>query len=361
MLGVKSIERTSKCSGLSCWFLCAGRLDTRMSNPAVEPDLVTTIIPVFNRPYQLRDAVASVLQQDHRPVEVIIVDDGSTDGETRRVALELAQQNPREVFVEQQANAGPGLAREKGLQRAKGEFIQYLDSDDLLLPGKFSSQVAALRADRAADVAYGITLVREADGRLSDSPNKETGVRHTSMFPRFLIERWWNTSTPLYRMTVCRKAGPWTSLRLEEDWEYDCRIAALGGRVAYVPRPVSEHRIHEGPRLSVGEELNPVRLRMRAEAQTLIWQHALKAGLHESAPTEVAIFSRSLFLLARKCGAAGLRDDSRRLLDLAGESAKAAGGRSRDLDWYRRLTRIFGHRAVGQLSEWIDGLRAKVK
>lgn len=332
-----------------------------MNDRVVDPGLVTTIIPVFNRPQQLRDAVASVLQQDYRPVEVIIVDDGSTDDETVRVAHELAQRFPLEVFVEQQANAGPGLARERGIQRARGEFIQYLDSDDLILPGKFSSQVAALRADSAADVAYGITLVREVDGRLSDSPNKETGVRHASMFPRFLIERWWNTSTPLYRMTVCRKAGPWTGLRLEEDWEYDCRIAALGGRLAYVPAPVSEHRVHEGPRLSVGEELNPVRLKMRAGAQTLIWQHALKAGLPESAPNEVAIFSRSLFLLARKCGAAGLVDESRRLLDLACLSASSASNRSRDLDWYRRLTALFGYRAMGQLSEWIDRIRAWVK
>jgi hypothetical protein len=325
------------------------------------PGLVTTIIPVFNRPHQLKEAVASVLQQDYRPIEVVIVDDGSTDGETWPVASALSADYPDEIVLEQQANAGPGLARERGLQCARGEFIQFLDSDDLLLPSKFSSQVAALQADSAADVAYGITLVRDADGRLSDVPNKETGTHHASMFPRFLIERWWNTSTPLYRSRTCRQAGPWSNLRLEEDWEYDCRIAALGGRLVYVPMPVSEHRVHEGPRLSVGEELDPARLRMRAEAQTLIWQHALKAGLPESAPGEVAIFSRSLFLLARKCGAAGLAEESRRLLNLAADAACATGARSADLDWYRRLTEILGARAVGQMAEWVDRLRDALK
>lgn len=324
-------------------------------------DLVSTIIPVFNRPVQLQEAVASVLNQDHKPIEIIIVDDGSTDTETWLIASSLARANPGEVRAVQQANAGPGKARERGLQVARGEFIQFLDSDDLLLPGKFSSQVAALRADSGADVAYGITLVRHADGQLSDTPNKETGVHHQRMFPRFLNERWWNTSTPLYRVEACRSAGPWTDLRLEEDWEYDCRIAALGGKLAYVPRPVSEHRVHEGPRLSVGEELDPMRLKMRAKAQTLIWQHALKAGLPGSAPTEVALFSRSLFLLARKCGAAGLGDESRQLLDLAVHAASDAGGRTLDMHLYRGLTAVVGFHTAGQVSEWVDRFRSVFK
>lgn len=330
-----------------------------MTGGAPARDLVTTIIPVFNRPLQLQEAVASVIRQDHRPIEIIIVDDGSTDTETWRVVSSLMRAHPGEVLGVQQRNAGPGRARERGLELASGEFIQYLDSDDLLLPGKFSSQVAALRADADADVAYGITLVRQSDGQLAATPNKETGVFHGYMFPRFLNERWWNTSTPLYRVSVCRNAGPWTDLRLEEDWEYDCRIAALGGKLAYVPRPVSEHRVHEGPRLSVGEELDPSRLKMRAQAQTLIWQHALRARLPSSAPTEVAKFSRSLFLLARKCGAAGMGDQSNRLLDMAVEAANSAGGRTVDLHLYRQLAALIGNWRAGQLSEWLDRFRAR--
>lgn len=328
-----------------------------MAELVTQPGLVSTIIPVYNRPQQLGDAVASVVAQDYRPIEILIVDDGSTDGQTEPVARSLEQAWPEIVRVVRQMNAGPGLAREHGRCLARGEFIQYLDSDDVLLPGKFSVQVDALRADPEAAVAYGITYLRDDSGRLHERPHKESGIRHPYMFPRFLNARWWNTSTPLYRAKVCEEAGPWTDLSLEEDWEYDCRIASLGGKLAYVPQPVSEHRGHEGPRLSVGERLDKRRLAMRARAQALIWGHALRAQLPRTAPEEVAVFARSLFLLARHCGSAGLEKESDKLLRLSAEAAVSVGVTMRDLERYRGLSRWLGHRALGRASDWLDWAR----
>ncbi|MGD0948065.1 MAG: glycosyltransferase family A protein, partial [Candidatus Binatia bacterium] len=100
------------------------------------PGLITTIIPVYNRPQLLRQAVASVLAQTYQPIEIVIVDDGSTD-DTPQVAETLREQHPDEVAVLRQPNRGPGPAREAGRRAARGEFVQYLDSDDLLLPDKF--------------------------------------------------------------------------------------------------------------------------------------------------------------------------------------------------------------------------------
>src|SRR5262245_61901471 len=105
--------------------------------------LVSTIIPVHNRPSLLREAVASVLAQIYRPIEVIVVNDGSND-ETGWEAETLAKRHP-EVRAIHRENGGPGAARETGRLAARGEFIQYLDSDDLLLPNKFDLQVAGLR------------------------------------------------------------------------------------------------------------------------------------------------------------------------------------------------------------------------
>ena len=132
-------------------------------------NLVTTVIPIFNRAGRLREAVDSVLAQDDDPLEIMIVDDGSTD-ETAAVADAFAQQYREQVFVIHAPNRGPGAARELGRLRARGEFIQYLDSDDMLLPGKFRLQTAALRANPSCDVAYGITRFRHADGRLEAGP-----------------------------------------------------------------------------------------------------------------------------------------------------------------------------------------------
>src|SRR5437016_1531203 len=101
----------------------------------------------------LREAVASVLAQTYRPIEVIVADDGSTD-DTPAVCRELAEQYPEVVRWTSQTNAGPGRARETGRGLARGEFIQYLDSDDLLGPRKFECQVAALRKRPDCGVAY---------------------------------------------------------------------------------------------------------------------------------------------------------------------------------------------------------------
>ena len=174
-------------------------------------DLVSTIIPVYNRAGMLREAVESVLAQAYRPIEIIVVDDGSTD-DTRCVAEALAATNLNEIRVIHQGNVGPGLAREAGRQAARGEFIQYLDSDDLLLPRKFELQVAGLRANLDCGVSYGKTRQRNIDGSLEPEPWKGSGSKVETMFPSFLVSRWWDTPTPLYRASVCERAGAWSDL-----------------------------------------------------------------------------------------------------------------------------------------------------
>jgi glycosyltransferase involved in cell wall biosynthesis len=326
-----------------------------MTEPIVEPGLVSTVVPVHDRPRLLEEAVASVLAQTYRPIEIVIVDDGSTD-DTSRVADRLAAEHPREVRALHVANGGPGWAREAGRRAARGEFIQYLDSDDLLLEGKFAWQVSALRADPDIGVAYGWTAysVGEQDGG-ADRPWKRTGERIDRMFPSFLQSRWWGTSTPLYRRSVTDAAGPWSDLWNEEDWEYDCRVATLGVRLAYVPRFVSVQRDHGGARLSRSVSTDERKLRNRAIAHGLILGHARRAGIGPEVP-EMRHFARELFLLSRQCGAAGLVDESRHLARL---SRLASGGSGRGLDvWlYTRLASVVGWQRLARMVGGLDRLR----
>jgi hypothetical protein len=312
-------------------------------------ELVSIIIPVFNRGGMLREAVGSALAQTHRPIEILIVDDASTD-DTPRVIAALAADHP-EILPLRRENGGPGLARETGRLAATGDFIQYLDSDDLLLPRKLEQQLLALRNDPGAGLAYGITRYRDASGAEVLCTWKPANQVQRTMFPSFLVARWWETSTPLYRRAVTDAAGPWTDLRLEEDWEYDCRVAALGAPLTYVPEVVAEHRDHEEGRLSRGVGNDPERLRMRARAHELIAAHAQRAGVERTSP-EVQHFARELFHLARQCGAARLRDESRRLLLLA-----VALSSTRDVRLYEQLTRIAGSTLLGRLSLLADRLR----
>ena len=317
--------------------------------------LVSTIIPVHNRPLLLREAVASVLAQTYRPVEIIIVDDGSTD-ETGREAEALAEAHS-EVHAIHRENGGPGAARETGRLAAQGEFIQYLDSDDLLLPTKFELQVAGLRRCGDCAVSYGKTRFYAYGDRPTDVPWKRTGERISTMFPSFLQSRWWGTSTPLYRRKVTDLAGPWTELRNEEDWEYDCRIARNGGRLHYCDVFVSDERAILGHRLSTAGSSDPEKLRSRARAHKLILEHALAAQIsHET--SEMQHFARELFLLARQCGAAGLAEEARILFELARQASGTERSRGIDFLLYGAGARLVGWRAMGSLTCGLDRLRA---
>jgi glycosyltransferase involved in cell wall biosynthesis len=317
--------------------------------------LVSTIIPVHNRPLLLREAVASVLAQTYRPVEIIIVDDGSTD-ETGREVEALAQAHS-EVRAIHRRNGGPGEARETGRLAASGEFIQYLDSDDVLLPRKFELQVAGLQRYSDCAVSYGKTRFYAYEDRPADVAWKRTGERISTMFPSFLQSRWWGTSTPLYRRKITDLAGPWTKLRNEEDWEYDCRIAVNAVRLCYVNAFVSEERATTGARLSAGGTSDPGKLRDRATAHELILQHALAAGITYDA-VEMQHFARELFLLARQCGAAGLGREARILFVLARQASGTKRSRGIDFLLYGAGARLVGWRAMGSLSCGLGRLRA---
>lgn len=317
--------------------------------------LVSTVIPVYNRTQQLREAVVSVLDQNYRPIEIIIVDDGSTD-DTAATADALAAEHPNMIRVLHQRNTGPGQAREAGRQTARGEFIQYLDSDDLLLPDKFSLQVGGLRENLQCGVAYGYTRFRHADGHVEALPWKGSGMRVDAMFPAFLKSRWWDTPTPLYRASLCEAAGPWTDLGLEEDWEYDCRVASLGVRLHFCENYVAEVRDHDQGRLCRGDALDPARLSHRARAHRLIYAHARRAGIEANVP-EMQHFARELFLLARQCGAAGLEAESRDLFQLARNASGDSRAGGIDFRLYRIAAGILGWSLAGRLACSADRLR----
>jgi len=325
----------------------------------VEPGLVSTIIPVFNRAAMLREAVGSVLAQTHRPIELIIVDDGSTD-DTPMLGRALADDHPREVRFVTQANGGPGRAREAGRRQARGEFIQYLDSDDLLHPRKFEVQVAALRARPDCGVAYCYTRHYRVSDAPVDVPWKGSGSTVDAMFPSFLTERWWDTPTPLYRRSVCEAAGPWEPLSLHEDWEYDCRVAALGTRLVHCREFLADVRDHAEARLCRGSAFDAARNRERARAYALIYRHARRAGI---GPGDVHMqrFARSLFLLARQCGASGLPGEAAELFELAVAASGPQRVRAIDYRLYRVAATCLGWRAVGHIARLVDLARSSVR
>lgn len=264
------------------------------------PNLVSTIIPVFNRAAMVVKAVDSVLEQTYRPIEIILVNDGSTD-DTPQVLEQLASQHP-EITVIHQKNGGAGLARETGRLAAQGEFIQYLDSDDWLLPNKFTDQVKALREHPDCGIAYGTSMLVTENGSIINSISRGTGEQIDYLFPRLLLERWWHTHTPLFRREIVSSAGAWPKQR-PEDWDVEARMGAQKVRLIHCGSTVSCQRDHPGTE-RVSRQSQSAYLRDEAWFLPRLYACALKAGMTHQDP-QMQVFARWVFMRARDLGGIG--------------------------------------------------------
>jgi glycosyltransferase involved in cell wall biosynthesis len=314
-------------------------------------NLVSTVIPVYNRGAMLRQAVSSVMAQTWRPLEIIIVDDGSSD-DTARVAAELQAQHAEISHVLHQSNAGPGPARQRGLEQASGEFIQFLDSDDLLLPRKFELQVKGLAQDPEAGISYGKTYARVGGNRLP-TPSQLSGEQHRDIFPALLRGRLWETSTPLYRRSALAAIGPWSARRQLEDWEFDCRAGAAGIKLQYCEEYLAEYINHEEPRLCHLWMTDAQAMRDRITAHIDGLDHAKRAGVQRDAP-EMQQFVRSLFWMARAAASYGLPQEARQLFEIARSEALHPG---LDYRLYGLASQLLGWRRASQLTQVFERLR----
>jgi len=318
----------------------------------IEPGLVSVIIPVYNRSALMRRAVDSVLAQTYRSIEIIVVDDGSID-DTPAVAASLQAAHPDVVRVITQRNAGPGAARQRGVEACRGEFVQFLDSDDRYLPDKTRLLVAALHEQVNADVAYGKFFAVDGDGRRTPDPAHRNGERHQTLFPTLLQGRIWHVNNPLYRRTALARIGAWPRASQMEDWQYDALAGAAGVRLAYVDEFVAEQWHHAGDHLGKSWRRNGDAHRQRVAGFLRILDLAKVAGVN-AASAEMQAFCRTLFLEARWAAAAGMADEAGALL-LAAE--RNATSRRWQFRLFREAARLVGFRRAGRLANLFESTR----
>ncbi|MFZ0393025.1 MAG: glycosyltransferase family A protein [Terracidiphilus sp.] len=214
---------------------------------AFRPGVVSVIVPTYNRAHLVTPTLDSVFAQTWRPIELIVVDDGSAD-ETASV-LESWTAHHRgegfEVRLIRQSNQGAQVARNRGLIECTGEYIQFLDSDDRVLEQKLSVQVECLRTT-GADYCYAQTEGIDKNGT-------RLGLEGRPQCPGrpWILERSWHTSSPLYIRRVCSSIGPWNeSLRVWQDYEYSARIKAAGFRGIFLDTALCQSCEHDGPSIT---------------------------------------------------------------------------------------------------------------
>ncbi len=307
--------------------------------------IVSTIIPVYNRAGMVCDAVESVLRQTHQSIEIILVDDGSTD-KTPETLRTLQLRHPVTIKLLRQNNAGPGAARNAGLDVATGEYVQYLDSDDVLHPKKFAMQIAALTANPDAGVCYCITLRTDpqTNGLV---PWARTAEHIDNIFPSFLPKRGWATLTPLWRRSACEAIGPWKPYRVMEDWEHDLRAGILGIRPVHVAEALCTVRDHGENRASgMNEGFTRDRMLYFFKAHESIWSIMKEQGLTDWSYLQQ--FSRTMFWISRMCGQRGLIVEAEAALRYADDMTRRNGQPSHTRR-FRQLKSLLGW----QFSVWI--------
>ncbi len=244
--------------------------------------LVSILIPAFNAERWLARSIASALAQTWGRIEVVIVDDGSTDS-----TLDIARRHEcSNVIVRTQPNAGAASARNAALDLAQGDYIQWLDADDILHNSKIEHQLA--RADSRAK------LLTSCWGRFFDRPDRA----------RFAPDPLWTTLRPvdwisrkfsfnasmvpaswLVSRALAHRAGAWdTRLSLDDDGEYMCRLVAASDRVEFVPSARCYYRVGNTGSLSWRKSESAVR--SACLSIELCVAHLLK--LEDSAATRAA-------------------------------------------------------------------------
>jgi glycosyltransferase involved in cell wall biosynthesis len=281
------------------------------------PIVVSVIIPTCNRVALLPEALASVLGQDLDRIEVLVIDDGSSDG---TAAWARTVDDPRVRFFHQQRQ-GRSAARNRGLAAARGEYLALLDDDDLFLPGKLARQSAYLAAHPGVDlVASGVQIVAlETGRRITTAPWRS----HPALTREALLTGCrLHTCAVMFRRRLLTRMAPWfdPALALAEDWDFYLRAAAAGAVMAWLPATVALYRLaaNHGRADAIGYMLS-------ARAVLDRFFAALRDEPVMAESRRVAIYARHDFLTAMRAYGAGLGELGRRFLDGAARADLYAG------------------------------------
>ncbi len=199
---------------------------------------VSVVIPVFNHFPALADAVRSAQRQTTPPAEIIVIDDGSTDGSAQAaLQTEPGIGGPALLRVVRQPNGGPSAARNRGITMADQEWVAFLDADDLWFPERLELQWGIV-SGRPGTVLCSADWLRPGVPRPTGPVPSPTFWSSVQATPRILWLNRFQTSTVLARRSALLEAGLFDpSMDGFEDWDLWMRVAALG-EIAHLPYPL---------------------------------------------------------------------------------------------------------------------------
>ncbi len=240
--------------------------------------LVSVIIPTWNAAAYIQETLQSVLNQSYSNIEIIVVDNASTDKTVQKIQ-ELRLSNLR--LIQLQENQGAASARKMGFEQANGSFIQYLDGDDLLSANKILDQVQKLEL-KPESLAFGnVTFFWDGENPWSKNPEPNAPYYFSSEKPlSFLLNLYGLTGSagmiPIHSWlsprTILEKSGPWNvGLTVDDDGEYFCRAILASNGLVFVPDSIAYYRKFKN-RKSLSREQSHAAMRSSFHATELKYQ-----------------------------------------------------------------------------------------
>ena len=231
---------------------------------------ITVIIPNFNRGDLLQETLESLLSQDYHDWEGIVVDDGSNDN-SELIANRFCQKDPRIRFYKRvRKPSGAPVCRNTGIENAQGDYLIFLDSDDLLMPHTLTQRAETIIKEPALDFwVFPMLMFRNNPQSATILWNIDNGAADLHRF--LVLDAPWQTSGAVWRKEAVLKIGGFTEgLACWQDVDFHLKaiISGLKGKKFYDLPPDILYRQHETQSISQGEISSPAKLKSRKDIFT---------------------------------------------------------------------------------------------
>ena len=204
---------------------------------------VSVIIPVYNAENFLSETIESVIAQTYTDWEIIAVDDGSTD-RSGKILRKYEQLLPQKFHAIMQQNSGTSAARNTAIEASKGEYIAFLDHDDLWLPEKLGKQVELLDSNKKFGMVYSDNYVIDSNGDLKKKSLLPCIMFRGNVFNELFHRNFIALLTVIIRNEVLNKVGMFDpKYKIAEEYDLFLRIAEYYP-VDFVEQPLAKYRVH---------------------------------------------------------------------------------------------------------------------
>lgn len=202
--------------------------------------LVSVVIPTYNGSRFIKETIQSVLDQTYTNIETIIVDDGSKDN-TPDIVKSI---NDSRIIYIRQKNAGVSMARNNGINISKGDYIAFLDHDDLWLPHKLEKQLLLFKENPVIAMVYSDTFIINENNSIVGKYSQKIKLFRGKIFKELFLSLFITILTVVMKKSAFLELGPFLPYNTCEDYDLFLKCASKYP-IDYIDEPLTKYRVHE--------------------------------------------------------------------------------------------------------------------